>query len=70
MKPRGSLIRAIRRARGLSIRQLEAQTGLNRGYLSRVESQRIQDVGPDPVHEIATALRVPEDLIADEEKTP
>jgi len=54
----------------MSLRELEAQTGLNRGYLSRVESEHIQDVGPDPVRQIATALRVPEDLIADEEKTP
>lgn len=54
----------------MSLPELEAQTGLNRGYLSRLERQHIQDVGPDPVHEIATALRVPEDLIADEEKKP
>ena len=70
VKPRGSLIRAIRNARNMSLRELEAQTGLNRGYLSLVERQRIQDVGPGPVRGIATALRVPEDLIADEEKTP
>ena len=70
VKPNGPLIRHLRRARKMSLRELEAQTGLNRGYLSRVESEHIQDVGPDPVRQIATALRVPEDLIADEEKTP
>lgn len=54
----------------MSLRDLEAQTGLNRGYLSRVEGAHIQDVGPDQVRKVASALRVPEDLIADEEKTP
>jgi transcriptional regulator with XRE-family HTH domain len=54
----------------MSLRELGAQTGLNRGYLSRVERARIQDVGPDQVRKVASALRVPEDLIADEEKTP
>lgn len=70
VKPRGRLIRAIRHARNLSLRELEAQTGLNRGYLSRVESEHIQDVGTDQVQKVASALRVPEDLIAHEEKTP
>ncbi|MFL5910503.1 MAG: helix-turn-helix domain-containing protein [Gaiellaceae bacterium] len=70
MKPRGNLIRAIRRARQMSLRELEAQTGLNRGYLSRMERAHIQDVGADQVRDVASALRVPEDLIADEEKSP
>jgi transcriptional regulator with XRE-family HTH domain len=70
VKPRGSLIRDIRRARKMSLRELEAQTGLNRGYLSRVERAHIHDVGPDQVRDVASALRVPEDLIADEETSP
>jgi transcriptional regulator with XRE-family HTH domain len=70
VKPNGTLIRAIRHARKLSLRELEAQSGLNRGYLSRLEGGHIQDVGPDQVRRVATGLRVPEDLIADEEKTP
>ena len=53
----------------MSLPELEAKTGLNRGHLSRIERGHIQDVGPDPVHQIATALRVPEDLITDEEQT-
>jgi len=69
VKPRGTLIRDIRHARKMSLRELEAQTGLNRGYLSRVERAQIQHVGPDQVRDMASALRVPEDLIADEETT-
>lgn len=53
----------------MSLPELEAQTGLNRGYLSRLEREQIQDAGTEQVHKVATALRVPEDLIAEEEKT-
>lgn len=46
-------------------------TGLNRGYLSRLERDHIQDVGSDQVRRVAKALRVEEDLlIATEESTP
>jgi transcriptional regulator with XRE-family HTH domain len=38
MRPHGPAIRAIREARGQGIRQLSATTGLDRGYLSRVET--------------------------------
>ncbi|MFB6619432.1 helix-turn-helix domain-containing protein [Streptomyces rochei] len=70
MKPRGPLIRDIRRARKMSLPELEAQTGLNRGYLSRLEREQIQDTGTEQVRKVATALRVDEDLIAEEEKKP
>lgn len=35
-----------------------------------MERAHIQDVGADQVRDVASALRVPEDLIADEEKSP
>ncbi|QQC89870.1 helix-turn-helix domain-containing protein [Streptomyces alfalfae] len=69
MKPNGPLIRAIRRGRKLSIRELQAKTGLDRGYLSRIEREQIHDIGDAQVRKVATALQVPEDLITDEEMT-
>lgn len=64
------MIRGIRAGRKLSLRELEAQTGLNRGYLSRLEREQVADVGPEQVRKVADALRVPEGLILDEETTP
>lgn len=65
------MIRGIRRGRNLSLRELEAKTGLNRGYLSRLENEQVQDVGSEQVRRVAKALAVDEDLlIADEETTP
>ncbi|MGW2908800.1 helix-turn-helix domain-containing protein [Streptomyces sp. NPDC001204] len=71
MKPNGRMIRGIRQGRKLSLRELEAKSGLNRGYLSRLENEQVQDVGSEQVHRVAKALDVDEDLlIADEETTP
>lgn len=65
------MIRGIRQGRKLSLRELEAKSGLNRGYLSRLENEQVQDVGSEQVHRVAKALDVDEDLlIADEETTP
>lgn len=64
------MIRGIRTGRKLSLRELEAQTGLNRGYLSRLETGQVQDVGSEQVRKVATALQVPQDLIVEEETTP
>lgn len=64
------MIRGIRQGRKMSIRELEAQTGLNRGYLSRLEREQVRDVGSEQVRRVAAALEVPESLILDEETTP
>jgi len=71
VKPNGRMIRGIRTGRKLSLRELEAKSGLNRGYLSRLEREQVQDVGSEQVRRVAKALDVDEDLlIADEETTP
>lgn len=70
MKPNGRMIRGIRTGRKLSLRELEAKSGLNRGYLSRLEREQVQDVGSEQVRRVAAALDVPEGLILDEETTP
>jgi transcriptional regulator with XRE-family HTH domain len=64
------MIRGIREGRKLSLRELEAQTGLNRGYLSRLEREQVKDVGSEQVRRVAAALDVDESLILDEETTP
>ena len=71
MKPNGRMIRGIRTGRKLSLRELEARTGLNRGYLSRLENEQLRDVGSEQVRRVAEGLDVPEDLLIDtEESTP
>jgi transcriptional regulator with XRE-family HTH domain len=57
MKPHGPAIRAIREAKGIGIRQLAAMSGLDRGYLSRVETG---DVGAseETIQRIADSLDV------------
>ncbi|MET9304947.1 helix-turn-helix transcriptional regulator [Streptomyces cellulosae] len=70
MKPNGHMIRGIRKGRKLSLRELEAQTGLNRGYLSRLEREQVKDVGSEQVRRVAAALDVDESLILQEETTP
>jgi transcriptional regulator with XRE-family HTH domain len=64
------MIRGLRHGRGLSLRKLEAQTGLNRGYLSRLERGQVAAVGSEQLRRVAAALGVDESLILDEETTP
>ncbi|MGM9380299.1 helix-turn-helix domain-containing protein [Streptomyces antibioticus] len=71
MKPNGPMIRGIRAGRRLSLRDLEARSGLNRGYLSKLEHGQVRDVGSEQVRRVAEALQVPEGLLIDtEESTP
>ncbi|MFI2184557.1 helix-turn-helix domain-containing protein [Streptomyces sioyaensis] len=69
MTPNGSAIRAIREAQQLSLRTLSDRTGLNRGYLSRLERGFIRDPADERVEAIAQAMRVPTDAITHKETT-
>lgn len=62
-------MRAIREARNMSLRTLQQKTGLNRGYLSRMERGLIRESDAEPVRKVATALAVSPDAITHKEKT-
>lgn len=53
----------------MSLRALQTETGLDRGYLSRLERGLIREPADAPVLKVATALNVPPDAITHEEKT-
>ncbi|WP_431999264.1 helix-turn-helix domain-containing protein [Streptomyces sioyaensis] len=67
MTPNGSAIRAIREAQKLSLRALSDRTGLNRGYLSRLERGQIRATAEHRVEAIAEAMRVPREAITHKE---
>ncbi|MFD7101886.1 helix-turn-helix domain-containing protein [Streptomyces celluloflavus] len=69
MRPNGSAIRAIRKAQSMSLRALSGRTGLNRGYLSRLERDQIRETASTTVQTIADALRVPTAAITHQETT-
>lgn len=60
-------MKAIRTARKMSLRDVQKLTGLNRGYLSRLERGLIREPADEPVLEVATALDVPPDAITHKE---
>ncbi|MGW0869894.1 helix-turn-helix domain-containing protein [Streptomyces sp. NPDC002740] len=70
MRPNGQAIRAFRIARNLSLRQVEEQTGLNRGWLSRLERGQIRTTADDKVRQVATLLDIDPDLLELKEKKP
>jgi transcriptional regulator with XRE-family HTH domain len=51
-------MKAIREARGISLRQLAKDIGRDVGYLSRVEDDK-QGAGDETLHRYANYLRVP-----------
>jgi len=65
--PNGEAIRAIREAKKLSIRALSRCTGLDRGYLSRLERGHIRQPADSTVEAIAAAMRVSTSAITHKE---
>lgn len=65
--PNGEAIKAIRTAQKLSIRALSLRTGLNRGYLSRLERGLIAHPGESKVAAIAAAMQVSTSAITHKE---
>ncbi len=53
----------------MSLRELQEKTGLDRGYLSRLERGLIRQPGDAPVLKVATVLDVVPDAITHEEQT-
>lgn len=56
-------------AQKMSLRELQEKTGLDRGYLSRMERGHIRESADKPVQKVAAALDVKPDAITHKEKT-
>lgn len=67
MTPNGDAIRAIREAKKLSINALSRSTGLDKGYLSRLERGFIRHPADDVVMRIAAAMQVSTSAITHKE---
>ncbi|WP_327436116.1 helix-turn-helix domain-containing protein [Streptomyces sp. NBC_01201] len=65
MRPHGPAFKAIRQAQGLSLRGLQDATGLDRRYLSRLESAQVDAIEAERADALAGALGVPTDAIAE-----
>lgn len=71
MKPNGTRIRAHRTRRGLSLRAVEARTGIHRSYLSRLETDQIKRPDPERLRAVALALAVDiDDITQDGDDVP
>jgi transcriptional regulator with XRE-family HTH domain len=66
--PNGTAIRALRRALKLGIRAVEQRTGLDRGFLSRVERGQ-RGASDEELRLIAKAMDVPVAAINREEES-
>jgi transcriptional regulator with XRE-family HTH domain len=66
MKPNRTAIKAHRRARRWSLRELERRTGLSRGYLSRLERGQ-RGASPTTLQTLADVYDVPPQDITKED---
>lgn len=55
----GSLLRELRERLGLSLRQVEASSGISNSYLSQIESGRVGAPSPKIIEKLASALQTP-----------
>ena len=62
-------MRRVRKAQNMSLRTLQKLTGLDRGYLSRMERGLIRKSADRAVHSIAGALQVKPAAITEDEET-
>ncbi|MFG7942935.1 helix-turn-helix domain-containing protein [Streptomyces cacaoi] len=69
MRLNGTAMRAIREAQKVSLRRLADATGLDRGYLSRIERGQVREPADRRVLSIAEALGVSPAAITYEETT-
>ncbi|MFI6700276.1 helix-turn-helix domain-containing protein [Streptomyces sp. NPDC050509] len=67
MTVNGASIRALRSTQKLGLRALAERTGLDRGYLSRVERGQVRRPKRERVQRIADALQVPPEAIDPED---
>lgn len=58
LRPNGAAMRALRTALKVSLRDMQALTGLDRGHLSRLE-RGLVGASPDTIRRYANALKVP-----------
>jgi transcriptional regulator with XRE-family HTH domain len=49
----GSFLAATRRAKGLSLREVEGKTGISNAYLSQLETGKIREPSPVTLHKLA-----------------
>lgn len=59
----GSTLRGLRRANGLTLAAIEAQTGVQNGYLSQLETGKITNPGPQMLTRLAPAYGLTVDQI-------
>jgi len=48
MKNNGKYFKALRQAKGMTLREVESKTGISNAYLSQIESEKVKQ--PSPVH--------------------
>ena len=54
----GSFLGALRRRKGLSLRAVEAETGISNAYLSQLETGKIREPSPAHLHKLSTVYGV------------
>lgn len=55
----GSFLAALRRSKGLSLRAVEAETGISNAYLSQLETGEIREPSPAHLHKLSELFEVP-----------
>ena len=55
----GSYFKALRESKGLTLRGVEAKTGVSNAYLSQLESEKIKQPSPTTLYKLAELYAVP-----------
>jgi transcriptional regulator with XRE-family HTH domain len=59
MQQLGKILSAARERKGLSLRDVERETGVSNAYLSQLENEKIRAPSPNVLHKLAGIYEVP-----------
>jgi HTH-type transcriptional regulator, competence development regulator len=63
MENKGEYFKALREAKGISLREVEKQTDVSNAYLSQLESGKIKQPSPITLHKLAQYYGVEYDVV-------
>ena len=70
MSKYGEFLKAARNAKGLTLRDVEKETGISNSYLSQLESGKVKQPSPINLHKLGKAYDIPYEVLMEKAGYP
>jgi len=55
----GEELKRLRESRGMTLRQVEEESGISNGYITQLENDKIREPSPNILHKLSLVYKVP-----------